>query len=113
MEADKRRALRYPADFRVMCRCKEQHCEGCAINVSRGGLLVSTPELLPVGAILEISFEMPGSEPMSFKALVRHASVEGGTGIEFLEALPRYQQALAAFLERLDLECRAAAGFGG
>lgn len=113
MEADKRRQLRYPADFRVMCRGKGQQCDGSAINVSRGGVLISTPEVLPVGMILEVSFDMPGAEPISFKALVRHVSADGGTGIEFLEALPRYQQALAAFLERLDLECRAAAGFGG
>jgi hypothetical protein len=112
MVAEKRRNLRYPSDFKVVCRLKAGEAEGRAVNVSRGGLLISTRELLEAGSLLDISFAVSGVEQITLRAIVRHASEANATGIEFVEVLPRDQARLNACLESLDASCRAAAGFG-
>ncbi len=99
--ADKRQALRYPVDVSVVCRFKGQELQGQTLNVSRGGLLVSTAEMLRVGMTVEICFVIPGAEAVQFKSIVRHASQESGTGIEFLEVLPHHQAQFAAYLATL------------
>ena len=109
MDVEKRRALRYPADFPVTCRVRGQQYEGRAVNLSRGGLLIATRDALATGAMLQISFTVPGGEPISLKALVRHASGEDGAGVEFIEVLPSQQASLASYLDRFDAAWRAAA----
>ena len=100
-EAHKHRPERYPVDFGVVCRFRGQEQQGRALNLSRGGVLVSTPDLLPVGIFAEVSFAVPGAESIQFKGIVRHASQERGTGVEFLEVLPRHRARLAAYLDAL------------
>lgn len=110
MASENRRTARYPVNFEVVCRWKGGQQEGRALDLSRGGLLIASQELLRVGALVEVSFALPGAEPIIFKALVRHASVDHGTGIEFAEVLPHHQARLFAYLDRLDAALRAAAG---
>lgn len=112
MDAEKRRALRYPADFGVVCRTRGQQYDARALNLSQGGLLISTQHPLTTGSVIEVSFALPGAQSISLKAMVRHASEDGGVGIEFVEVLPSYRANLVSYLEALDCACRAAAGWG-
>lgn len=101
-QADKRRARRYPVDIAVICRFRGQELPGQALNLSRGGLLVSTAETLKVGMTVVVCFVIPGAETVQFKSIVRHASQDLSLGIEFLEVLPHHQAQFAAYLETLD-----------
>ena len=68
---------------------------------------MSSPKALISGALIEISFALPGAEPVSFKALVRHSSEDRGCGVEFVEVLPHHQARLSSYLDRLDAAIRA------
>lgn len=109
MAAENRVVPRYPADFPVDCRGKDQRWEGRALNLSRGGLLIATPELLAIGKMLEVRFVLPpGSQLLELRAIVRHATGEQGCGVEFLELLPKHQAMLGSHLDQLDAAFRPA-----
>lgn len=105
---EQRRAPRYPVDFTVTCRWKGGQQESLALNLSRGGLLIASPEDLTTGMLMEVSFALPPAETISLKAIVRHASEERNSGVEFVEILPSHQARLAQYLKRLDAAVRAA-----
>ncbi len=102
-QAEKRQLPRYPVEFPVTCRIRGQQQQGRALNLSRGGVLVSTADLLPVGAFAEVSLVVPDGEVIQFKGIVRHTTQEMGMGIEFLEILPNHQARIAAYLDSLRL----------
>ena len=99
--ADKRQAPRYPVNFQVVCRSKGQDLPGRALNLSRGGVLVTTPGLLTAGMLIEVSLAVPGTEAIQFKGIVRYASQDMGMGVEFLEVLPHHQDRFTAYLNQL------------
>ena len=99
--SDNRQARRFPVNFPLVCRSKGQEQRGRALNVSRGGVLVATADLLIVGMLMEVVLSVPGADTFQFKGIVRHASQDSGTGIEFLEVMPHYQARFAAYLATL------------
>lgn len=72
--------------------------------------MLRTPNALPVGTLMEMSFAVPGYPTIKLKAMVRHSTAENEAGIEFLEVLPHEQEQLEGYLDYLDLSQRAAAG---
>ena len=100
--SDKRVLVRYPVDFLVVCRCRGEQQQGRALNLSSGGLLVTTPSLIPVGALTEISLALASGELFQFKGIVRHTSEDLGMGVEFVEVLPHHRERLVAYLSVLD-----------
>ena len=100
-QSDKRVLERHPVDFMVVCLCRGQQQQGRALNLSSGGVLVTTPSLIPVGSLTEISLAVAGGELFQFKGIVRHNSQDLGMGIEFVEVLPQHQARLVAYLDVL------------
>lgn len=112
VQADKRRAVRYPTDFSITCRWPNGEKQVRAINLSYGGVLVASDEPLAAGTLLRITFNVASGKEVTLNAMVRHSSQDRGCGIEFMQVMPREQERLAEYLEYLDAVCRAAAGFG-
>ncbi|MBI4463216.1 MAG: PilZ domain-containing protein, partial [Acidobacteria bacterium] len=66
-KSEKRVLARYPVDFGVICRSKGQEQPGRALNLSRGGVLVSTPNLIPAGKLIEVTLTVLNGELIQFK----------------------------------------------
>ena len=71
---EKRLLERYRVDLGVVCRSKGQEHPGRALNLSRGGVLVATGSLVPVGTLTEVILAMAGAEVLQFKGIVRFLS---------------------------------------
>jgi c-di-GMP-binding flagellar brake protein YcgR len=94
---EQRKEERIPAGVRARCRWDSQEVEGRTVNISAGGVLLTLPHLVPVGARLLISLDT-GAETLEVRGMVRHAVEEMGCGVEFVEVLPSQRFALARFL---------------
>src|SRR6266851_5707227 len=99
---DFRRHPRAPATFSVTCNVRGVETQVQALNISRGGLLVTETQVLALGAMVKMRFSLNGGEPIEIKGFVRHSAKEEGCGVEFIEVMPSLQAKLAAYLEKLD-----------
>lgn len=95
---DQRRDPRVPARFPVTCEIRGGSTQMQALNISRGGLLITSPAPLPVGSVVTLRFTLGPAGELEIKGLVRHSVAEGTCGVEFVEALPNQQEKLAAYL---------------
>ncbi len=89
---------RIDASFPVTCEVRGVEIQAKALNISRGGLLITAADSLTVGSLVKLRFTV-GSEPIEIKGYVRHSVQEKGCGVEFIEVLPSLQVKLAAYLE--------------
>lgn len=113
MAADQtRRAIRYPAELKVTCKWAQGEKEVRTVNVSAGGLLVTSDEPLAPGTVLRLTLSLPGGRDATLSAMVRHSSKERGTGVEFMQVMPREQARLNEYLAYLETHCRTQAGGG-
>lgn len=96
---DARRYLRIPIHFTVECEYRGENRSLQALNISRGGLLASGPEILAVGSLVKLRFAMGEAGRIELKGIVRHATDEKGCGVEFIEILPHQQAQLQTYLE--------------
>lgn len=94
---------RFPTEFAVICEFRGVRTGLEAINISRGGLMVTSSDLLLVGSLVKLRFSLAGAEEIELKGLVRHTVREKGCGVEFLEVLPHQQAQLAAYLDKVAL----------
>ncbi len=95
---EQRRHLRVPVRFPVTCEIRGDTTQMQALNVSRGGLLITSPKPLPVGSLVTLRFTLGEGSELQIKGLVRHSVAEGSCGVEFVEVLPNQQEKLAAYL---------------
>lgn len=98
---DARRQHRFPARFPVAVESPHSQLQAQALNISRGGLLLTTRDPLPVGMLVALRFSLGEAEEILLKGLVRHASSDRGIGVEFVELLPPQQALLGAYLEKI------------
>ncbi len=80
-EVDRRGEIRVALTFKVSFSSLDDFVIAYTANISRGGMLVRTDELLPVGAVVKLSLELPDDETM-FEAIARVAHLEGRPGDE-------------------------------
>ena len=76
-------------------------------DISEGGVLLATDAPLALGDNVEVELNLPGCEPMTVKAEVRrlrpgnrHALLDPGVGLMFLELGEEEEQMLQAFVMR-------------
>ena len=81
-----------------------------AANISRGGIMLLAPELLPVGTIAKLCFDLEGRGRIEVRGMVRHAVMEKGCGVEFVEVQATDQQRLGEYLETHSENAASAAG---
>jgi CheY-like chemotaxis protein len=84
-----------------------QH-NGTLKDLSRGGFFIHTPVRQPIGARIEVSFEVPGEKPLTVVAealVVRMGQdSEGGLGCRFFRVTASSRGALEECLKMLDAE---------
>jgi hypothetical protein len=86
-----------------MCEVAGRTIETQAANISRGGLMLLAPELLKVGAAVKLTFDLGNRGEIEVKGMIRHAVVEKGLGVEFVELPMQEQQRLRDYLASLPL----------
>ena len=84
-----------------------QH-SGTLRDLSRGGFYIQTPVRQPIGARIEVSFEVPGEKPLTVvaEALVVRVGQDapGGLGCRFFRVTASSRAALEECLRMLDAE---------
>lgn len=95
---DQRVHTRAPANFLVTCEIRGVQVQVKALNISRGGLLVTAADSLAMGSMVKMRFSIEGTEEIEVKGFVRHSVQEKGCGVEFIEVLPSLQVKLANYL---------------
>ncbi|HNR90214.1 MAG TPA: PilZ domain-containing protein [Spirochaetota bacterium] len=90
--SNKRKHDRANVTIRSEVRSPESITLSKTVNVSRGGLFISTPEPLGEGSELNLTIQVPGGEVLEIRGKVkwvRQNEVDGeraGMGIEFVDA---------------------------
>ena len=69
-------------------------------DLSIGGLLIETPEAIPVGETIELNF-LPQEGHIRAKAVVRHLEPAFGLGLKFTATRAEDRPRLAALLTRI------------
>ena len=103
-----RDGVRSPAGWPItFWRDGLQH-NGTLKDLSRGGFFIQTPVRQPIGARIEVSFEVPGEKPLTVVAealVVRMGQEpEGGLGCRFFRVTASSRAALEECLRMLDAE---------
>jgi CheY-like chemotaxis protein len=62
MFENRRHFVRVPLQTEVSCHVGEQTFQGMSSNISQGGILFEMGRSLPVGALVRLSFRLPGRE---------------------------------------------------
>jgi hypothetical protein len=70
-----------------------------AANISRGGMMLLALELLPVGTMAKLTLDLEGRGRIEVKGMVRHAVMEKGCAVEFVEVRAADQQRLSEYLD--------------
>jgi len=103
---DRRRAPRYPIDFPLTIEVHGEVRQARGVNISQGGLMVSTASALEMGAQVTLRFDLANAGEMRLQGVVRHARDEG-TGVEFIELSDEDRQTLHAYLRQAAAEALA------
>ncbi len=88
---DKRKHSRVKKEVKIEVRDDENMTLSTSRDLSNGGIFISTPEPMIVGSELELSLQIPGSDLIALKGIVRWIREEedgdkkAGMGIEFTE----------------------------
>jgi uncharacterized protein (TIGR02266 family) len=88
--SDKRKTKRVP--LKITSKVSAKDCTTCndTVNISHGGLFISTPEPLDEGSEINLALQLPDGESVAIKGKVkwvRQNEKEGeraGMGIEFV-----------------------------
>ncbi len=88
---DKRKHPRVDKEVKIEVRDPENLTRSTSRDLGNGGIFISTPEPMKIGTELELSLQLPGSELVNLKGVVRWVREEeadgkkAGMGIEFSE----------------------------
>ncbi len=69
-----------------------------AANISRGGIMLLSAQVLPVGTMARLVFDLESRGQIEVRGMIRHSVVEKGCGVEFVEIQAADQQRLAEYL---------------
>ncbi len=101
---DKRKFERLPSDIKSEVHFDDGMTYSKSVDISKGGLFISTPEPLHVGSEVSLSLQIPGEESVDIKGVVkwvresvditRDESDKIGMGIEFVNLSQKEQERL-------------------
>ena len=114
-EAERRRAVRLPAEVKVDYRTVGSFITDYSRNLSQGGTFVNTSMPLPVGARVRLRLTLPGRDlPFALDGVVRwsrepevdepETEEDPGMGVEFTDFDASLQDALRRYVEELEHE---------
>lgn len=113
---NRRRSPRLHHELPVAYRSVGSFLSDWATNISRGGLFINTRKPLPVGTIVKLIIQLPGSG-FPFDIAGRVARVEEwdnrsnmapGMGVEFIDLDGAKRERIDAFVEKLRKDLEAA-----
>jgi type IV pilus assembly protein PilZ len=107
--ANRRRAVRLQHELPVAYRSVGSFITDWATNISQGGLFINTRKPLPVGTVVKLIIQLPGTGfPFDVTGRVtrvaewdNHLNVAPGMGIEFTDLDGVKLERIQAFVERL------------
>jgi len=112
LDVPPRREARLHAAFELWCRADPKAAlhEGVVLNISVRGMLIETPESLPVGSTVDLRLTLPdtaseaaAAEPLSMVGLVvRSVAAEAGSfqsGVQFLILRDPVRERIRSFIE--------------
>jgi len=93
-----RAASRHRVRFAVSCEVSGKTIQMQAANISRGGIMLLAPELLKVGTMTKLTFDLEGRGRIDVRGMIRHAVMEKSCGVEFVEIQAADQERLSEYL---------------
>ena len=99
---DKREAVRVPVRVKAQCRSHGVVIDGLVEDLSRSGLFLRAPKLIPSGSEAEIDLDLPGEETLHLTAevvRVEHSQLRAGMGLRIIDHADR-SKPLANFIMR-------------
>lgn len=99
-----RNAPRISTDLKLVSRNSGNSIDSRVMNMSGGGVFITTEHLLPVDAEFSIHLELPGDpDVMTIRARVVWtksvaSASPAGMGIQFVNIAPEYQKRILAFV---------------
>jgi hypothetical protein len=94
-----------PSDLWVYWHSKRRGDLSRVHDLSMGGLLIETPEAIPVGETIELNF-LAQEGHIGVKAVVRHLEPAFGLGLKFTAIRTEDRPRLAALLTRIRAACQ-------
>ena len=97
---EKRTHPRVPLVAKVETEAEGRTFLAVAQDISSGGMRIATANPAPVGATVELTFVLPGSErKIRVRGIVRHHAAGSAMGIQFEDLSDADRTALRAFIE--------------
>ncbi len=93
-----RGSLRVPTNFPAHMRSADRDWTGSVLSLSENGCLLRTPELVPLGSLLEISFDLPGAGRIETRAEASYQLIPD-FGIVFQSTPAASRHAIRHFVE--------------
>jgi CheY-like chemotaxis protein len=99
LKRERRQAFRVAVQAPISLRMAEaQNIEGILLDVSSGGIDVLAAKPLPSGSLAHFSFELPGNVQVEGDGEVAWSSINGQTGLRFLDIDVRMRDELNDWL---------------
>ena len=114
---DRRATPRYAARFAVRFGTVDEFRREYATNISAGGLFIRTEQPPEMDAVVDVSLELPGGQPVEGKAVVVHRvtpeeaaqrKVDPGVGVQFVQGDDRFRERVDQFVATLSAKGSAA-----
>ena len=114
---DRRATPRYEARFAVRFGTVDEFRREYATNISAGGLFIRTEQPPEMDAVVDVTLELPGGQPVQGKAVVVHRvtpeeaaqrKVDPGVGVQFVEGNDHFRERVDQFVATLSAKGSAA-----
>ncbi len=99
LEEIPRSVPRVPTYLVTRCTRRGQEWRAAVLSLSENGCLLRSPELLPLGALLHLHFELPQVGPIEVEAEAAYQLIPD-TGVVFHGLVPDTRRAIAAYILR-------------
>jgi uncharacterized protein (TIGR02266 family) len=114
---DRRATPRYEARFAVRFGTVDEFRREYATNISAGGLFIRTEQPPEMDAVVDVTLELPGGQPVQGKAVVVHRvtpeeaaqrKVDPGVGVQFVQGDDHFRERIDKFVATLSAKGSAA-----
>ena len=97
LEERARTSLRVPTELPAVCRRSGHEWNATVVSLSESGCRLRSAEVVPLGAGLQLAFELPGAGTLHVRAETAYQLLPD-LGLVFSSLSPRARQAIARFV---------------
>lgn len=98
IEHERRRFRRIKISCDVSIESEGAQMKGTTLDMSIGGMLVQSSDLLPVGTVAQVTVRLPSRPPLTFTARVLRVTGADCMGMQFENVNPALSKGLQEFL---------------